>query len=270
MNNIFSLKRFGQLFAIQFRSHLVPFLIAFGIFVLVISYFNWALLSSGIEDIAKAALLLLIIVLSSFALPFTTSLLASHSFRDYRGRASANMMLMLPASRLEKFSFLYLVYIILIPLCFLFTFIGIEGIALSSFFQDIMAKYSETEQIKTIISGLDGKITYDDFMSGSLLSIRSIAFLWLFLAVHQTIFFLGSSIFKIVPFILTCLVLIGIFILMMILFTVFDSLGSSMIDLFGWNESISDTNGVALIGPFVLLIVLSGISWLRFKKMSLP
>ena len=267
MNDIFSLKRFAQVFRVHCFSHFFRFLLAFLIFSGLTFGINYLL--STIDSLSGRGVALAInMIIALLTVPFVTSLLASHSFSEYHNRAKATQLLMMPASRLEKYVSLYSIYVLIIPLCFLLTTYFIEAGFMADLARDIQASYGGTAEFEAARDTLERTpFTYDNLMTGNIIDMKAIMLIWFWLACYQSIFFLGSSIFKAVPFLLTCICMIVFSTLLSIIGNIIDSFG----DWFGeYVETIFETpENISLILPGIILVVLTALSWLRYRSMKL-
>lgn len=265
MSEIFSLKRFGGLLRVQCLSHLIPFLIAFGIFLVSFAGLNY-LVSLNESYIEQAVGFSVVLIIQFFFIPFITGLLASHSFREYHERSKACQLMMLPASRVEKFSSLYMIYVVLVPVCFVLSAVLVETGFLVNFAHLVIEKYQGTEELAVVQSSLNGPISFEDIVNGSLIGAKTVVLFCFLLAGVQALFFLGSSLFKNLPYIKTVLICLGLSILFICLFNTVEGLSE-----FGDNfvSDYSGTKDSYLIGPAIFLFIMTALSWLRFRSMKL-
>jgi hypothetical protein len=254
MNDIFSAKRFFKLLLIDLQTNAVSLGIGIGILIGFILGLN--ILTYNIVETPefKALWFVIIFVIACMLTPFITNLMASHSFSAFQKRETATPLMMLPCSKLEKFTSRYLIYIILLPII---SILGIYATELYFGHQCVAAlieKYPDAGQI--IKDGFKPSI----FLAASLSLI-----------VSQCFFLLGSVIFKKSPYILTVLAAFGIFIVFSILAMAIPDVTEALKSAFDFSNLTGDDSALpSIISQCVIIVIFSFASWMRFSRMSLP
>ncbi|MBQ9817924.1 MAG: hypothetical protein IJM59_10750 [Proteobacteria bacterium] len=254
MNDIFSAKRFFKLLLIDLQTNAVSLGIGIGILIGFILGLN--ILTYNIVETPefKALWFVIILVIAFMLAPFITNLMASHSFSAFQKRETATPLMMLPCSKLEKFTSRYLIYIILLPL------ISILGLYAAELYFGHLCLSELTEKYPDL-----QMIIKDGFRPVIFLSLM------LSLMVSQSMFLLGSVIFKKSPFILTILAVFGIFIVFSILAMVVPDVTDALKSAFDFSRlSEDDSSLLSLVPPAIMIVIFSFAAWMRFSRMSLP
>ena len=267
MNDYFSLSRFGKLLNIHSRTHLIPIGIAAAIVLAFFVALN--LLVTRVPDgyAGKFVGIGIVFVIMTGVIPFVTSIMAAHSFRDYNRRSTATRMLMLPCSKLEQYTSLYIIYIIFIPFIFACGALFIENLFLSSLVNDAFKELAGTPEFEAIANSMNGPVSLEDVRNGKLMSASSYFSTWLWLAAYQSLFFLGSTIFKKVPFILTNVCCFVLFIIFVVLAINVDPIGDALEEM--GNIMSPESHAPSFVIPLVFLVLMTAASWLKFWKSKL-
>lgn len=267
MNDYFSFSRFGKLLNIHSRTHLIPIGIAAAIVLAFFVALN--VLVTRVPDgyTGKFVGIGVVFVIMTGLIPFVTTIMAAHSFRDYNRRSTATRMLMLPCSKIEQYISLYIIYILFIPFIFACGALFIENLFLTSLVSDAIKELGGTPEFDMIANSMNGPVSLEDIQDGKLMSASSYFNTWIWLASYQSLFFLGSTIFKKVPFILTNLCCFVIFIIFVILAVNVDAIGNVLEEM--GNIMSPESHAPSFVGPLVFLVLMTAASWIKFWKTKL-
>lgn len=266
MNDIFSFGRFAKLLNIHSRTHLIPIGVAAAIVLAFLIALN--VLVTRVPESYPPKFIGVTVVFFIFAglIPLITTIMAAHSFRDYNRRSTATRMMMLPCSKLEQFAALYIIYVLLIPFLFACGSMFIENLFLSSLTENAIRDLSGTPEFDSI-AAMNGPVSIDDIKNGKMMTPFAYFNLWIWLASYQSLFFLGSTIFKKVPFILTNLVCFVIFIVFVVLSVNVDAIADALQEMF--NIFSPESHAPSFMGPLIFLVLMTAASWIKFWKSKL-
>ena len=262
MDEIFSFERFGKLLRLQFREQIVSLGVLFVSFFAALGGANFLLFNVATSNEARLGGTLVIIVLFASIAMFVTTLRAGRSCREYFDRPHACTMLMLPSSRLEQFLVPFFLNVILLPAL---VFIGFYLIEYTMFFRSFDALVDQFPDAREmLVQNHDFNMAKATF-SQVLTSVP----MWLMIGATHAFFFLGALFFKSVPYLKSNLVLLGIFILLAIL-SATDVVQNLFSESLSFESMYEDSGPMSYITPGFFFVLFGGLSWLKFRRFTLP
>lgn len=262
MNPYFSFGRFFNLIKLNLSTHILTLALTFIIFFAIMGGINFWILhalsnavASGVTADVLAPLLLSVVFFVVFILatPIIATLMASNCANLYHKRASATQLLLLPASKVEQFSVLYLLYVVIVPVLFYLGTCFIEYYFIhhaAASIADLPGVQVEekTDSFRTIATHL-----FDIIINPKL---------YLMILSSQSIFFAGAVFFKSHPYIKTILCMILLMIVTSILQSFIDSISFLSLDM----NALTSTTSTEYISSIAITLVFSTIAWFKFKQ----
>ena len=262
MGDIFSFERFGKLLRIQFREQIVSLVVLFVSYFAALGGANLLLFNVATSNEGRLFGTVVIIFIFLSVAVFVTTLRAGRSCREYFDRSRASAMLMLPSSRLEQFMVPFVLNVILLPALML---IGFYLIEYTMFFRTFDAMVGEFADARAIIEQQQQYMMAREALGSTLSSVP----MWLMLFASHAYFFLGAMFFKSVPYLKSNLVLLGIFILIAIASSS-DAVQELLSNSISIENMLEESGAKEYIVPGFFLALFGGLSWLKFKRFTLP
>ena len=266
MNPYFSFGRFFQLLKLNLSTHILSlaltfiiyFGIVFGINMMIQNSLTKAIVGGNLTDAAIPLLIFVtFFVIFMIATPILASVLVSKCAKQYHNRESATQLLLLPASKIEQFSVLYLLYVVLLPILFY----------LGTCFLEYYYIHHAMTSISSLLSAgtLQNDTNTFPELANNFFDIVSNPKLYLIIISSQSLFFLGAIFFKSFNFIKTVLCLFGLLIGIMIAQNYMSDLAFFSTDMNALTHTSSSEYSVSII----ITLVCSALAWIKFKRYTL-
>lgn len=262
MSDVFSFERFGKLLRLQFREQVLSLVILFAGFFAALGGANLLLFNVATSNEGRMVGSVIIVFLFISIAIFVTTLRAGRCCREYFDRSRASAMLMLPSSRLEQFLVPFVLNVILLPAMVM---IGFYLIEYTIFFRTFDALIGQFPDAREIIDQMHQYNMAKDALSHTLTSVS----MWLTLGAMHAYFFLGAMFFKSKPYLKSNLVLLGFFILLSIV-SATDAVQELMSDRLSIDNLFGESKSLDYIVPGFFFVLFGGLSWLKFKRFTLP
>lgn len=268
MSDLFSIHRFGKLLHLQLRTHIIPLLVAVGLYFVAFGCFH-LLVFNTVEDLTLLAILNAVVMLGALcAFPVVCAVLTSRCFRAYHHRSQASAIMMLPCSRLEQFTVPFLLYVILIPV--------ILGIGSLFAERAIMMHCIELLNEASIANGAPAQGNPFVLSTAELIKGITTSSAWLSIFSVQSVFFAGAIWFKSKHLLKTiglwiCL-LIGISILSSIFDNFIPEMFGSLFEKVNANapSANEDRDLFNVLSNLAVLIIMTGLAGFKFYRHKLP
>ncbi|MBO4350478.1 MAG: hypothetical protein J6A01_05995 [Proteobacteria bacterium] len=263
MNPYFSFGRFFQLLRLNLSTHILSLALTFIIYFGIVFCINMLIQNSLANAIAGGdindvviPLIIFVIFFAIFmiATPILASVLVSKCANQYHKRESATQLLLLPASKIEQFSVLYLLYVILVPILF---YLG------TCFLEYYYIDHAMTSIASLLIAGK----SYTDTNTFSELATNFFDIvtnpkLYLILISSQSIFFLGAILFKSFNFIKTVFCMFGLLIGILITQAYLPDLAFFSTNMDALTHTTISEYSVSII----ITLVCSALAWIKFRR----
>ena len=266
MNPYFSFGRFVQLLRLNLSTHILSLALTFIIYFGIVFGINIMIQNSLTNAIAggdlNAAVIPLIFFVTFFvifmiATPILASVLVSKCARQYHKRESATQLLLLPASKIEQFSVLYLLYVVLVPILFYL------GTCLLEYYY-IHHALSSISSLLSVGKFQADTNTFSE-LATNFFDIVSNPKLYLIIISSQSIFFLGAIFFKSFNFIKTVFCMLGLFIGILIAQAYLPDLSFFSTNI----DALTNTTASEYSLSIIITLVCSALAWIKFKRYTL-
>ncbi len=263
MNPYFSFGRFFQLLRLNLSTHILSLALTFIIYFGIVFSINMMIQNSLANAIAggdiNAIVIPLIVFVTFFgifmiAVPILASVLVSKCANQYHKRESATQLLMLPASKFEQFSVLYLLYVVLLPIlfylgtCFLESYYIHHALSSISSLLHVGKLHADTNRFSELANN------FFDIVSNPKLYLIFIS--------SQSIFFLGAIFFKSFNFIKTVFCMFGLLIGMLIAQAYLPDLSFFSTNI----DALTHTTASEYSVSIIITLVCSILAWIKFKR----
>lgn len=262
MSDTFSWSRFGNLFKLHFRTHMMSLLLSVGIFWGVFGGLH-LLVANIVNDPTGFMLLQAFIMACAFgALSFVCAVQCSRCFSAYHHRNQASAFMLLPCSKLEQFLMLFLIYVILIPFILGGGTLLMERFVMIESFESAMAANNA------------GEVEPFAASSTELVKALTVSTAWLSVFSTQSVFFAGAIWFKSRQLLKTCVVWGAVLALLIVLSFIFKDLASELLGewLVAMNpmSESKDSDLFNIISNGVILCVMTALAGFKFYRHKMP
>ena len=267
MDSFFSFTRFFQLIRLNLSTHILSlsltfiiyFAVVFGINMMIQDSLANAVAGNVMDDNVVAQLVIVVAFFIIFMLtaPIIASVLVSKCAKQYHKRESATQLLLLPATKIEQFSVLFLLYVVIVPILF---YLG------TCFLEYYYIHHAAVSIASLLVPGYNqaDASSFSD-IANNFFGIVSNPKSYLSFISFQSIFFLGAIFFKKHNFIKTLLCIIGLFIFIRFVQRYLPDLSFFSTE----KKALTHTTSLEYVVSILITLVCSTLAWIKFKRYTL-